>query len=242
MAMQVISSVYLQLVGDGVSTTFIIPPSDYTTGTAISTSLTPTSGVIVSSPVPGTVTIDTCGNIVLTFNTPWAFGKQSIVQVDLYYPSPLAAIDGTGTAQRFAATTGIILFTNSTPNLIPLLSIQPQVGATSFTFKNLEVFGNGQLYHFQLLLNATLTGANFVNVDPESSMTYDLSATSYSGGRLLDAGDGGYGKNRNNYELSFEFLGSPPIQPTITLVFAPVGKCAAAGSTFIWDEQSSGCL
>jgi hypothetical protein len=241
MAMQVISSVYLQLVGDGVSTTFLIPPRDYTTGTAISTSLRPTSGIIVSSPIPGTVSIDTCGNIVLTFSAPWAFGQQSIIQVDLHYPSPLIDVEGTGASQQFAVTTGITLFANSTPNLIPLLSIQPQAGVP-FTFKNLEVFGNGQLYHFQLLLNATLVGANFVNVDPESYMTYDLSATSYTGGRLLDAGDGGFGKNRNDYGLSFEFLGSPPTQPTITLMFAPVGKCAAAGSTFVWNEQGSGCL
>src|SRR5208282_352490 len=147
--------------------------------------------------------------------------------------------------QRFAVTTGVGLFQNSSPSLIPLLSIQPQAGSGSIvlTFRNLEAFGNGQLYHFQLLLNATLTGANFVNVDPESCMTYDQSATSYSGGRLLDAGDVGMVRNRNDYEFVFRFFGSPSAPPTITLVFAPItgGRCASAGCTFAWDEQG-GCL
>jgi hypothetical protein len=145
--------------------------------------------------------------------------------------------------QRFAVTTGVSLFTNPTSNLIPLLSIQPQTGATSivFTLRNLEVFGLGQLCHFQLLLNATLTGANFVNVDPDSNMTYDLTATSYTGGRLIDAGDLGATRTRNEYEFVFRFSGSNP--PTITLVFAPVtgGRCASAGCSFAWDEQN-GCL
>src|SRR5271157_2563345 len=145
--------------------------------------------------------------------------------------------------QRFAATTGIGLRTNATPTLVPLLSISPKVGTGTvvFTFRNLDFLSNGQLSHFQLLLNPTLTGASFVNVDPTSEMTYDVTATAYSGGRLLDAGYIGADSRHNDYEFRFNFTAATP--PIITLVFAPVtgSSKSVAGCSFAWDEQST-CL
>lgn len=147
--------------------------------------------------------------------------------------------------QRFAATTGQNLVTSGT-GLTPLLSITPKAGAASvtFTFRDLDFASGGQVCHFQLLLNATLTGASFVNVDPASSMTYDVSATSYTGGRLIDAGFVGADSRHNDYEFNFAFAAAVP--PTITLVFAPASRssktpCAFAGCAFAWDEQTS-CL
>jgi hypothetical protein len=143
--------------------------------------------------------------------------------------------------QRFAATTGKSLVTNATPNLIPLLSITPKAGATTvtFTFRNLDFASTGLLAHFQLLKNATLTGASFQNVDPASSTQYDTAATSYAGGRLLDAGHLGGDKQRNDYELNFGFTGGTP--DIITLVFAPTtgNSKSIAGCTFAWDEQAA---
>src|SRR5271154_1208820 len=144
---------------------------------------------------------------------------------------------------RFAAATGVGLKTNATPTLVPLLSITPNIAASTvvFTFRNLDFLSSGQLTHFQLLLNPTLTGASFVNVDAVSQMTYDVSATSYSGGRLLDAGYIGADSRHNDYEFSFEFAGAVP--PVITLVYAPVtgNSKSTAGCSFAWDEQST-CL
>jgi len=144
---------------------------------------------------------------------------------------------------RFAATTGTALKTNATPALVPLISITPKIATSTvvFTFRNLDFLSSGQLSHFQLLLNATLTGAAFVNVDAASQMTYDVSATGYTGGRLLDAGYIGADSRHNDYEFTFDFTGATP--PVITLVYAPVSgaKSSNAGCSFAWDEQST-CL
>lgn len=139
---------------------------------------------------------------------------------------------------RFAATTGLTLAVNATAALLPLMSIRPKTGATavSFTFRDLDILSGGQVTHFQLLLDATLTGAAFQNVDPASQMTWDMAATAYSGGRLLDAGFAGADSRHNDYEFNFAFSGATP--PTITLVFAaPTGsRATTAGCSFAWDE------
>src|SRR5271170_1342462 len=142
---------------------------------------------------------------------------------------------------RFAATTGTALKTNATPALVPLISITPKIAASTvvFTYRNLDFLSSGQLSHFQLLLGATLTGAAFVNVDPASQMTYDVTATAYTGGRLLDAGYIGADSRHNDYEFTFDFTGATP--PVITLVFAPVtgNSKSTAGCSFAWDEQAT---
>jgi hypothetical protein len=88
-------------------------------------------------------------------------------------------------------------------------------------------------------LNATLTGANFQNVDAASDAQYDVSATSYAGGRLLDAGYIGADSRHNDYEFHFGFTGATP--DIITLVFSPVtgSSKSISGCSFAWDEQST---
>jgi hypothetical protein len=148
---------------------------------------------------------------------------------------------------RFAATTGPILKPNTTPNLLPLLSIRPKAGATAvtFTFRNLDFLSNGNLSHYQLLLNATLTGATFADVDAASHAQFDTAATSYSGGRMLDAGYIGADSRHNDFEFHFGFAGATP--DTITLVYVgaivpPTGvQKSNAGCSFAWDEQAT-CL
>lgn len=146
---------------------------------------------------------------------------------------------------RFAATTGATLKANATAALVPLLSITPKVTATAvvFTFRGLDFLSLGNLSHYQLLLNPTLTGASFVNVDPASQMTYDVSATSYTGGRLLDAGYIGADSRHNDFEFNFAFVG--PVPPIITLVYVGAVSTGTpksnAGCSFAWDEQAT-CL
>jgi hypothetical protein len=146
---------------------------------------------------------------------------------------------------RFAATTGNLLKTNATANLVPLLSIRPKAGSSTvvFTFRNSDFLSGGNLSHYQLLLNATLTGASFTDVDTASSVQKDTSATSYTGGRLIDAGYVGADHERHEYEFHFGFTGATP--DTITLVY--VGAISTgtpksiAGCSFAWDEQAT-CL
>jgi hypothetical protein len=142
---------------------------------------------------------------------------------------------------RFAATTGYTLVSNPTAGyLAPLLSIQPKAGATgvTFTFRTSDFLTQGSMVHYRLTFNSTLTGANFVNVDPASSMTYDVSATTATGGRLIDAGCLGGQSARNNFEFHFGFTGGTP--DIITLSFCPVAgsKSSSAGCSFAWDEQA----
>src|SRR5271154_1607808 len=148
---------------------------------------------------------------------------------------------------RFAATTGSTLVLNNTATLVPLLSIRPKVAATAvtFTFRTLDFLNNGNVSHYQLLLNATLTGSNFVDADPASNAQYDVSSTSYTGGRIVDAGYIGSDSRHNEFEFHFGFTGPTP--DTITLVYvgaviAPtVVPKSIAGCSFAWDEQST-CL
>jgi hypothetical protein len=146
---------------------------------------------------------------------------------------------------RFAATTGVGFVTNATAALIPMLSIRPKVGSTgvTFTFRTLKFLSDGHLTHFQLLLNPALTGASFANVDPASGMQQDAAATSYTGGRLIDAEFVGADSQHSEYEFHFGFSGSPATPDTITLVFAPItgNRKTAAGCSFVWDEQAQ-CL
>jgi hypothetical protein len=141
---------------------------------------------------------------------------------------------------RFSATTGITLVVNTTNTPKPILSIKPKVGATTttFTLRMSDFLSQGQITHYQLLLNATLTGSSFVNVDAASNAQYDVSATSYTGGRMIDSGFIGADHERNEFELRFGFTGGTP--DTITLVFAPIAGSAksTAGAGLAWDEQT----
>jgi hypothetical protein len=146
---------------------------------------------------------------------------------------------------RFAATTGGILAANSTSGLKPLLSIRPKTGAgaVTFTFRALDFISGGNLSHYQILLNAALTGAAFTDVDAASNAQYDVSATAYAGGRLVDAGYAAADHERNEYEFHFGFTTATP--DTITLVYVGAVSTGSpksiAGCSFAWDEQST-CL
>jgi hypothetical protein len=149
---------------------------------------------------------------------------------------------------RFAATTGPILKPNTTPNLLPLLSIRPVGSATgvTFTFRSMDFLNNGNLSHYQLLLNATLTGATFAAPSSSTNMTVDIAATGYSGGRLIDAGYIGADHERNEHEFHFGFAGATPDTITLVYVGSIVGGTSGvqksnAGCSFAWDEQAT-CL
>jgi hypothetical protein len=87
---------------------------------------------------------------------------------------------------------------------IPILSVQPKLlfaGQTNRVHFILDKFGawaSGATAHFSLLYNATLTGANFVSVDPTSSTNLDTSATAVSGGTEIHAS---YAVPGNNPEI-----------------------------------------
>lgn len=244
----------ISLQGDGTSMVFTFPVEylfQSTTGSTLvmsPTGLIPTSAFITSTDPPAVAAIDQFGNLVITLSTPLDAGEISAFDVLLTFDSNTPNPEDLEPVSRFAATTGVTLVQNASGGLLPMLSITPEIGADGdivFTFRNLDIFGDGRMCHFQLLLNATLTGANFVNVDPASSMTYDVSATSYLGGTLLDAGFIGADSFHGDYKFKFGFTTGSPAEPNvITIVFSPVAKpnttgspCVFAGASFAWDEQ-----
>jgi len=104
---------------------------------------------------------------------------------------------------HYVATNGPNFLTvGTTP--VPILSVQPKLlfaGQTNRIHFILDKFGvwtSGATVHFYLLYNATLTGANFVSVDPTSSTNLDTSATAVSGGTEIHAS---YAVPGNNPEI-----------------------------------------
>jgi hypothetical protein len=238
----------ISLQGDGTSMVFTFPVEYLFQSTSGSTlvmspvGLVPASAFITSTDPPANAAIDQFGNLVITLLAPMPAGQISAFDVLLTFDSNTPNPEDLEPVSRFAATTGVTLVQNATGGLLPMLSITPLIDADGdivFTFRGLDISSMGQVCHFQLLLNATLTGANFVSVDPASSMTYDVSATSYTGGTLLDAGFIGASPYKNDYKFQFGFTGSPAEPSVITIVFAPTtgGRCASAGASFAWDEQ-----
>ena len=129
----------------------------------------------------------------------------------------------------------------------PVLSIRLKAAAlkgivlpTTFqaaTIDNTSVF-------YRLVRNATLTGANFVDMPDANAFTqYDVSATAYTGGVNIDSGfvvGGGGGSSvrldkDTIYQIGRGSLGT--VSDTLTLAIASpnTGKDALAAMT--WIEQ-----
>lgn len=100
--------------------------------------------------------------------------------------------------------------------------------------------------HFQLLLNATLTGASWTNhPTAESIVQYDTSATAYSGGTILNQGFAASGYNdrlslnenaaSGNFQLGRNTMGT--VSDTLTVVIAATNSNKAGISVMNWIEQ-----
>src|SRR5579863_7777460 len=93
MAMQHVSSVNLQLVGDGSAATFTIPPAQFQfigqlNQAIVNSGQTPTSAVVRNSPVAvNSAVFDGNGNLVITFASAWTNGQTAGIDVDFYYNS-----------------------------------------------------------------------------------------------------------------------------------------------------------
>lgn len=102
MAMQYVLTAGIQIVGDGVATTFTIPPSVFVgiglaNQTQINPNLFPVAATVRNSPVAvNSTTFDGNGNLIITFNSAWANGQTATVYIDFTYNS--------GTTQPFPET------------------------------------------------------------------------------------------------------------------------------------------
>jgi hypothetical protein len=129
----------------------------------------------------------------------------------------------------------------------PILSIRLKSsnlqGIVLPTFFQAATLDNTSVF-YKLVTNATLTGANFVDMPDANAFTqYDISATSYTGGTDIDSGfvisgGGGTGIRLDRdtvYQIGRSSLGT--VSDTLTLaVAAPIANKAALAA-MTWIEQ-----
>lgn len=129
----------------------------------------------------------------------------------------------------------------------PILSIRLKStalkGVVSPTFFQAATVDNTSVF-YRLVRNATLTGANFVDMPDANAFTqYDVSATSYTGGTDLDSGfviSGGSGTGiridkDTEYQIGRSSMGT--VSDTLTLAIAAPIANKAALAALTWIEQ-----
>ena len=135
-------------------------------------------------------------------------------------------------ANHFAISTGSTLLSVAGP-LTPILSLRPQVAATvKFFLTGMDVFTASAVAMFQIIKNGSLTGASFTNVTGTNAQQ-DTSATSVSGGTVMDTGYSTTGTRTQVYEVQFT------VGDTFTLVVASDvnGRATKAVGALRWAEQ-----
>jgi len=128
----------------------------------------------------------------------------------------------------------------------PILSIRLKStalkGIVLPTFFQAATLDNTSVF-YKLVRNATLTGANFVDMPDANSFTqYDISATSYTGGIDIDSGfvigGGGTGIRLDKdtvYQIGRSSMGT--VSDTLTLAIASPNANKSALSAMTWIEQ-----
>ncbi len=128
----------------------------------------------------------------------------------------------------------------------PILSIRLKANALKGivlpTFFQAATIDNTSVF-YKLIRNATLTGANFVDMpDPNAFTQYDHSSTSYTGGVEIDSGfvigAGGTGIRLDKdtvYQLGRGNMGTTSDTLTLAIASPNTGKDALAAMT--WIEQ-----
>jgi hypothetical protein len=128
----------------------------------------------------------------------------------------------------------------------PILSIRLKSDALKGivlpTFFQAATVDNTSVF-YKLVRNATLTGANFVNMPDANAFTqYDVSATSYTGGIDIDSGfvigGGGTGIRLDQntvYQMGRGSLGT--VSDTLTLAIASPNANKSALAAMTWIEQ-----
>lgn len=133
----------------------------------------------------------------------------------------------------------------------PLLSIRPKTTFNSIENriliepKNLQILATGNPVFFEIIYNGTLNSSSFSNVDANSSVEYDTSATSISGGTLIKSGYIGAGVGGSAIVSSDDFLNKlvlgldiDGLNPDmITVVATNIGNNPVCYSAIEWLES-----
>jgi len=185
------------------------------------------------------------------FNTGTANGTAVMEQMccSVVYEGQNEPLHG----QQFSANTGATTPLVGT-SLIPIFSLQASsTGPNSvqnkgiITFQSLNLLFSNDAYMWQLLLNATLTGASFNPVNSTYSIAnYDTAATAVSGGLLVDGGFAAGGSNASSQvvviteslatELALVYSGLLNHQDTLTIACQGLNAGGSVSAGMTWLE------
>jgi hypothetical protein len=140
-------------------------------------------------------------------------------------------------ANHFSVDTGPT-FVSAPSTLRPILSIRPQSSATGITFflLGLDIFATPAVSLWQLVKNGALVGASFSNA-AGSNAQRDVSATTISGGTIVDSGYTMVSTRVVNYELTFAIISGVSDVFTIVVNGDLNGNPTNCSGALRWSER-----
>lgn len=139
---------------------------------------------------------------------------------------------------------------------LPIISIRPRTSFNSITYrgvvipKSYSIISEDTTIRYELILNGSLTGASFADVDTiNSGVQIDVAATAISGGLVLDSGfvtgardkteSGHIGEEiMNKLFLSNDLAGTTTDILTIAISIINSAEAASdCGGSFTWKEE-----
>lgn len=142
-------------------------------------------------------------------------------------------------AAHFAWDTGVDPVLLISGVLQPLISFRPKSSATSITFyfTGFDLFMAPAIGEWQLLKNATLTGASFTDV-AGSNGQQDTAATSVNGGIRVDSGYSINGTRTNAYSLTAKIVAGVSDIYTLAVQRQTGSTKQYANAAVRWTEQT----
>ena len=155
------------------------------------------------------------------------------------------------------STQSIVLRNVTTANdPLPIISIRPRTTFNSITYRGIvipkafEIMSEDASIRYEIVLNGSLTGASFANVDTTNSgVQVDVAATAISGGLVIDSGfltgardkteSGHIGEDiMNKLFLSNDVAGTTADILTISVsIINSAGTASDCGGSFSWKEE-----
>ncbi len=139
---------------------------------------------------------------------------------------------------------------------LPIISIRPKATFNSITYrgiiipKSYSIMSEDSTIRYDIILNGTLTGASFTDVDTTNSgVQVDASSTSISGGLVIDSGFVTGAKDRvasghvNEDLMSKLFLSNdvagttPDILTIVITIINSAGTASDCAGSFTWKEE-----
>lgn len=136
---------------------------------------------------------------------------------------------------------------------VPILSIRAKTtgpnsvrNSGQILPKDVEIIAATNACRWELVLNPTLTGANFIDFNAAYSIAqYDTTATALSGGLVIDSGfcpvGGGVARGLTTADLKKEltmvYSGLNSVQDTLSLVITSIAGTSNVNGSITWQEQ-----